>query len=134
MGPAEEWDVGGGRAQPTPSMDPVHNPCTTGVCRPILHGSPPPGRAPADIRGAGNDNSNGTRRASRREAWPYLALFGTGVFVHFSSVSMMSRAYLGKGGKKVGRPASVRAASVFGAIWIGAALTMASLAVTELIR
>lgn len=67
-------------------------------------------------------------------SWPYLALFGAGVFVYFSSVFMLSRAYLRKSGKKVGRPASERAAYVFGAIWIGAALTMAGLAVAALTR
>lgn len=67
-------------------------------------------------------------------AWPYLALFGAGVFVYFSSVFMLSRGYLKQRGKKVGRPASERAAYVFGTIWIGAALVMAGLAVTALTR
>lgn len=67
-------------------------------------------------------------------AWPYLALFGSGVFVYFSGVFMLSRVYLKRGGMKVGRPASERTAYLFGAIWIGTALAMAGLAVSALAR
>lgn len=64
--------------------------------------------------------------------WPYLALFGTGVFMYFSLVIMLSRAFLKGRGVRVGRPASVRAAYAFGTIWIGCSLAMLVLAATEL--
>jgi hypothetical protein len=67
-------------------------------------------------------------------AWPYLALFGAGVFVYFSAVFMLSRVYLRRRGAKVGRPSSERAAYVFGVVWIATALAMAVLAVQELSR
>ena len=64
--------------------------------------------------------------------WPYLALFGSGVFVYFSAVFMLTRLYLKKRELKVGRPASERAAYLFGTLWIVTALTLAVLAVNAL--
>ena len=64
--------------------------------------------------------------------WPYLALIGSGVFIYFSAVIILSRVYLKRRGKKVGRPASERAAYVFGAIWIVCSLAMIGLAAAEL--
>jgi hypothetical protein len=64
--------------------------------------------------------------------WPYLALIGSGVFIYFSAVIVLSRVYLKRRGKKVGRPASERAAYVFGAIWIVCSLAMIGLAAAEL--
>ena len=64
--------------------------------------------------------------------WPYLALIGSGVFIYFSAVIILGRVYLKRRGKKVGRPASERAAYVFGAIWIVCSLAMIGLAAAEL--
>ena len=66
--------------------------------------------------------------------WPYLALVGSGVFMYFSLLIILSRVFLKRRGAKVGRPASVRAAYVFGTIWIACSLAMLALAVTELGR
>jgi hypothetical protein len=65
-------------------------------------------------------------------AWPYLALFGSGVFIYFSVVIILNRLFGGRAGHRVGRPASRRAAYVFGAIWIGCSVAMSNLAVAEL--
>lgn len=65
-------------------------------------------------------------------AWPYLALLGAGVFIYFSALFILSRVYLKRAGRKVGRQASERAAYAFGAIWILCALSMAALAVSDL--
>ena len=67
-------------------------------------------------------------------AWPYLALFGSGVYVYFSAVTMLSRVYLKSRGKKVGRVTSVRAAYVFGVIWVACSVAMTVAAVTHLSR
>ena len=64
--------------------------------------------------------------------WPYLALIGSGVYVYFSAVTMLSRVYLKRRGKKVGRVASERAAYVFGVIWIMCSLGMTAAAIAEL--
>lgn len=64
--------------------------------------------------------------------WPYLALIGSGVFLYFSLLVILSRVFLRRRGAKVGRPASVRAAYIFGAIWIACSLAMLALAMTEL--
>jgi hypothetical protein len=67
-------------------------------------------------------------------SWPYLALIGSGIFIYFSAVIVLSRVYLKRAGKKVGRPASERAAYAFGAIWIACSLAMTTLAVSALSR
>lgn len=64
--------------------------------------------------------------------WPYLALIGSGIFLYFSLLIMFSRLFLKRRGAKVGRPASVRAAYIFGTIWIICSLAMLALAVTDL--
>ncbi len=68
----------------------------------------------------------------RHPMWPYLALIGSGVFIYFSAVIVLSRVYLRREGRKVGRPASVRAAYVFGGVWIASSLAMIALAVSAL--
>lgn len=65
-------------------------------------------------------------------AWPYLALIGSGVYIYFSLVTMLSRVCLKRRGKRVGRIASERAAYVFGAIWILCSLAMITEAIAEL--
>ncbi|KPK56393.1 MAG: hypothetical protein AMS21_12760 [Gemmatimonas sp. SG8_38_2] len=64
--------------------------------------------------------------------WPYLAMIGSGIFIYFSALIMVSRVYLKRAGKKVGRPAAERAAYVFGVIWIACSLIMIALAAAEL--
>ena len=64
--------------------------------------------------------------------WPYLGLIGGGVYLYFAGVITLSRVFLKRWGKKVGRPASERAVYVFGAIWASSALTMIALAAIEL--
>ena len=64
--------------------------------------------------------------------WPQLALIGSGVFIYFSAVIILSRVYLKREGKRVGRPASERAAYLFGGIWIACSLAMIVLAVSAL--
>ena len=64
--------------------------------------------------------------------WPYLALIGSSVFLYFSILTVLSRVFLKKQGAKVGRPASVRAAYLFGAIWVACSVAMLALAATEL--
>ncbi|KPJ89648.1 MAG: hypothetical protein AMS18_12300 [Gemmatimonas sp. SG8_17] len=49
--------------------------------------------------------------------WPYLALVGGGVFLYIAGLITLSRVFLKREGKKVGLPASERAAYLFGGIW-----------------
>jgi hypothetical protein len=65
-------------------------------------------------------------------SWPLLALVGGGIYFYFPGVFMITRIVLKRHGKKVGRPSSVRAAHVFGWIWIASSITMIVLAVIEL--
>ena len=65
-------------------------------------------------------------------SWPYLALIGSGIFAYFSFVTSLSRFFLKKRGKMVGRPTSERAAYVAGAVWIVCSLAMITLAVAEI--
>jgi hypothetical protein len=67
-------------------------------------------------------------------SWPYLALIGSGIFIYFSAVIVLSRVYLKREGRKVGRPASERAAYLFGGVWIACSLAMMTLAVSALSR
>ena len=64
--------------------------------------------------------------------WPILALIGGGTYIYFSAVIMLSRIFLKKRGKKVGRQSSENSAYVFGSIWILSAITMIVLATKEL--
>jgi hypothetical protein len=65
-------------------------------------------------------------------SWPLLALVGGGVYLYFPGVFMITRIVLKRHGKKVGRPSSVKAAYVFGWIWILSSVAMIVLAVLEL--
>jgi hypothetical protein len=67
-----------------------------------------------------------------RNYWPFFALVGGGVYLYFPGVFMITRIVLKRHGKKVGRQSSVRAAYMFGWIWILSAATMIVLAVIEL--
>ena len=64
--------------------------------------------------------------------WPYLGLFGGGVFLYFSGLIILSRVFLKRAGKRVGSPASERAAYLFGCLWALAAFTMIGLAASRL--
>ena len=64
--------------------------------------------------------------------WPYLALIGSGVYQYFSAVTMLSRVYLKRRGKRVGRVTSVTAAYIWGLIWIVCSLAMTAAAIAEL--
>jgi hypothetical protein len=64
--------------------------------------------------------------------WPYLGLIGGGIFLYAAGLITLSRVYLKREGKKVGRPASERTAYVFGGIWALSSLAMIALAASEL--
>jgi hypothetical protein len=64
--------------------------------------------------------------------WPYLAFFGAGVFLYFSSLITFSRIFLKGAGRKVGRPASERAAYLFGGLWAACSVAMMVLAALHL--
>lgn len=68
----------------------------------------------------------------RHPLWPYLALVGGGVFLYVAGLITLSRVFLKRDGRKVGRAASERGAYVFGGIWALASLVMIALAVREL--
>lgn len=66
--------------------------------------------------------------------WPYLGLFGGGVFLYFSGLITLSRVFLRRAGRRVGSPASECAAYLFGSLWALSALTMIYLAAVQLSR
>ena len=66
------------------------------------------------------------------KTWPFLALIGSGIYIYFALLTIFSRIFLNKQGKKVGSPSSVRVAYVFSAIWILSAIIMIVLATQKL--
>jgi hypothetical protein len=68
----------------------------------------------------------------RHPIWPYFALVGSGVSIYFSALIILSRIYLKKSGRKVGRASSERAAYIFGGISIASSVGMIILAVATL--
>lgn len=64
--------------------------------------------------------------------WPYLAFFGAGVFLYFSALITFSRFFLKSEGRKVGQPASEKAAYLFGGLWAVASIAMMVLAAIHL--
>ena len=64
--------------------------------------------------------------------WPFLALIGGGIYVYFALLTIFSRIFLKKRGKKVGSPSSEKTAYVFSAIWILSSITMIVLATQRL--
>ena len=64
--------------------------------------------------------------------WPYLALIGSGVFLYVAGLITLSRVFLKREGKNVGRRSSENAAYVFGGIWALSSVAMIVLAVKEL--
>ncbi len=65
-------------------------------------------------------------------SWPLFALIGGGVYLYLSGAFMITRIVLKRHARKIGRPSSVKAAYVFGWIWILSSVTMIVLAVIEL--
>jgi len=64
--------------------------------------------------------------------WPYLGLFGGGVFLYFASLITFSRVFLKRAGKRIGSRSSERAAYLFGGLWALAAIAMIGLAAVHL--
>ena len=59
-----------------------------------------------------------------RKIWPFLALIGSGIYIYFALLTIFTRIFLKKRGKKVGSPSSEKTAYVFSAIWILSSITM----------
>ena len=64
--------------------------------------------------------------------WPIFALFGGGIFIYVSILAILSRIFLKKQNKKVGRPSAVKLTYVLGTIWIVSSIAMIVLAIMEL--
>ena len=64
--------------------------------------------------------------------WPYLGIFGGGIFLYFSGLIILSRVLFKRAGRRIGSPASERAAYLFGSLWTLAALAMIGLAAIHL--
>ncbi len=66
------------------------------------------------------------------KTWPFLALIGSGIYIYFALLTIFTRIFLKKQGKKVGSPSSEKTAYVFSAIWILSSITMIVLATQKL--
>ena len=66
------------------------------------------------------------------KTWPLLALVGSGIYIYFALLTIFSRIFLKRRGKKVGSPSSEKAAYIFSAIWILSSITMIFLATQKL--
>ncbi len=66
------------------------------------------------------------------KTWPFFALVGSGIYIYFALLTIFSRIFLKRRGKKVGSPSSQKAAYVFSAIWIITSITMIFLATQKL--
>ena len=64
--------------------------------------------------------------------WPFLALFGGGVFLYFSGLISFTRIFLKAEGRNVGQAASERAAYLFGGLWAASSVVMMLLAAIHL--
>lgn len=64
--------------------------------------------------------------------WPFLAIFGGGVFLYFSGLISFSRVFMKAEGRNVGSAASVKAAYLFGGLWAASSVAMISLAAIQL--
>ncbi len=65
-------------------------------------------------------------------SWPFLAIFGGGVFLYFSGLISFSRVFMKAAGRNVGSAASVKAAYLFGGLWAACSVAMISLAAIHL--
>ena len=66
------------------------------------------------------------------KAWPLLALIGSGIYIYFALLTIFTRIFLKRRGKKVGRLSSEITAYVFSAIWVLSSITMIVLATQKL--
>ena len=64
--------------------------------------------------------------------WPYFVLVGSVIYLYFGLLTIFSRVFLKRRGKKVGSPSSEKAAYVFSVIWILSSITMIVLATLKL--
>ena len=65
--------------------------------------------------------------------WPFFGLVGGGVFLYFSVLIVLARVVLRRRGLRAGSPSAVRAAYLFGGLWLVSALAMTTLAIRELV-
>lgn len=65
-------------------------------------------------------------------SWPYFALVGGGTYLYLAAAIILRRYYLIRHGKAVGRPSAVRAAFIFGVLWLLSATAMIVLSVRAL--
>ena len=66
------------------------------------------------------------------KAWPFLALIGSGMYIYFALLTIFTRIFLKRRGKKVGRLSAEKTAYVFSAIWVLSSITMIVLATQKL--
>ncbi len=66
------------------------------------------------------------------KAWPFLALIGSGIYIYFALLTIFTRIFLKKRGKKVGSLSAEKTAYAFSAIWILTSITMIVLATQKL--
>ena len=66
------------------------------------------------------------------KTWPFLALIGSGIYIYFALLTIFSRLFLKKRGRKVGSPSDEKIAYVFSVIWILTSITMIVLATQKL--
>ena len=66
------------------------------------------------------------------KAWPFLALIGSGIYIYFALLTIFTRIFLKKRGKKIGSPSAEKTAYIFSVIWILTAMTMIVLATQKL--
>ena len=64
--------------------------------------------------------------------WPFFALVGSGIYLYFALLTIFTRLFLKKIGKKVGSISSEKTAYIFSVIWIFSSITMIALAIQEL--
>ena len=64
--------------------------------------------------------------------WPFLAIFGGGVFLYFAGLIILSRIFIRAAGRNPGGPGSVKAAYLFGGLWAASSITMMVLAAIHL--
>jgi hypothetical protein len=64
--------------------------------------------------------------------WPYLGIFGGGVFLYFSGLITFSRIFITAAGRNAGSAASKNAAYLFSVLWAASSVAMISLAAVHL--
>ena len=66
------------------------------------------------------------------KVWPFLALIGSGIYIYFAFLTVFSRYFLKKRGRKVGSSSDEKVAYVFSLIWILSSISMIVLATQRL--